>query len=971
MPEWEDQGLYFSLILNAIAFAVFTIVAMAMHKAPKLARVLRPNLGPLSTGPKLLDSAKAFFRLGVDDDVLQSHGADAALHLLLLKAAGWIFMLGLVSNVILVPICATDSYLNTATRVSDPKGCKSLSVKACRDGAPFCELVSGTSSIPSNDTATGYCSTADRRGLFDLSAANITPTPQSWRLWVMGVCVVLFTASFSFVMIKAVAAAKITMLRTLRVILRSAGRRSPPSTSPSHKGADAAAPNGAIVTDEERSAEDAAAALLASRLAAAHTPTTVGSRTALLQGLSKESSHLVAAASGSTEGLYDCIFGTSDANPIFSFRAELDPDERMCVYRAPPKKLLALLEDEAAAKAALRSTVADEQHMDEDDEPPLMARRPPLCCKKVAAVDACKKDLEELQEAIKEILPERAEQEVIGVAVLTFIDPVSTLRFCHEYNACFGTALPLPGAKKLLPEFVPHEDLKGSVASIMGDKTGIIWGNIAASGPVIVLRTMVMIAVFIAFVFFWGVPVGFLGSLDSLATLPGIGPTFALFTKSVPVVIRGILQSYLPVIVLAIFNIVLPALMRIFAFLAGARTKGAEDSSVVLLNFVFRVMSGIVIQAALQGGLAQLGALIANPTQESAFALVVAIVSPQGGYWFAFIATAGFLGAYLNLLELLPVLFAVLFGGKTHSQPAFNDLFAPRPVDVPMVVAGQLFFFAIGMLFYATLPFLGVFAWFYFVNTYVASRALTVQSQKAAAAKMDFAMTGTIVKLVLGLHLFATVGAVLVMAMKLHWGGFSFCLVAVTMGVGVNVWARLQLSPVIQLSLDDAAKLCGHRAAVHEPTMDSSQTSGQGGDDLVCGEPLEAIAPVATDMNDGRFVRAAIGPSIAELSAAAEADSLKPVTASTAAPPITTTKSTAVAADASEDLPRPIIPPPYYRPPYEAYELDQAFAARAVAEKHTDINRDWTFTDPATGEVSFLAWPKEDDGEAAAQSSPA
>ena len=148
-------------------------------------------------------------------------------------------------------------------------------------------------------------------------------------------------------------------------------------------------------------------------------------------------------------------------------------------------------------------------------------------------------------------------------------------------------------------------------------------------------------------------PVAFLGSLDSLSTIPGIGDGVKYFSENVSPTVRGILQAYLPVIVLVLFNLILPWLIRLFARKSGTMTDSDTDEAMMTMLFVFFFMTQVVLQAAFRW-FVPVSCDYQDPKKETIFMLIVAIVSPQGGYWYALVISSPLLSVWLDALLLGP-----------------------------------------------------------------------------------------------------------------------------------------------------------------------------------------------------------------------------------------------------------------------------------------------------------------------------
>lgn len=584
------------------------------------------------------------------------------------------------------------------------------------------------------------CEPKRRTGLFQFSVQNLTP--ENWRLWLYSICVSFSAIQMGFLLYYFVNNLKSLLIRHYTLPMPT-------------------------------SAKYAALA-------------TVGARTVMIQGLDPEDELLNdqnAFLKSLREAKLPAKKGEED-KPL-----EVDPSADLAQYiqadslvlvREPPKKMLDLIEDYKEAVETLKDTIAAEKNEEDEEKKPLKKRVPPVCCKAVEAIPHDVEALEKVSEELRPLIEEAPKQPYLGIAIMTFDTPSNAFDFVDLYNKSHAGAL------------------SKANATILGNIDGVIWSNLPVSGVVGNIRWLVMIIIFVVLVFFWGIPVAFLGSLDSLATLPGIGPVFEGFVNSLPVTLRGILSAYLPTIVITVFNILLPVIIRLFARVGGVRTMNAMNSSALWMYFIFTLMSGIIIQAAIQGGLGQLAALLVNPTRDTVFAFVIAIVSPSGGYWYAFLITAGCLATYLKLLLLAPLILSKILGKLAGRQEAYDRLFEPRVTDFPIISATHLFFFAIGMLFHGTVPFLVPFGFIYFFNGYLVERSLILDGgAPSKLISIDFTMIRSHISGILMLHTVAAVGNVLTCVMKLHWGGTALACIGLVCSIAMHVFARVKLANVL------------------------------------------------------------------------------------------------------------------------------------------------------------------------------
>jgi hypothetical protein len=760
---WEDQGLYFTLIFNGIVIVVGLVVGFVLHKSPDNHRVFRPNR-PKSETATIYEGAGDLTHVS-EEGTLTAVGVQPYMYVMMLKLMAFMFLSLFVTSITITAVSATDSYLNDFNLEFDPKECRGKSVGDCGD-APFCSTI-GTS-----------CQPKQREGLFDFSVGNVTP--EDWRLWLVAVASSLGAVFMVLIVKKFVddIAAVIRRTYTTKVNpavpcpgLASVGARTVlVSGIPSDSLilTEAASVHKYLVADAE-----GRTALLEDKVPEKDDTKKDGEKKEVADepmadvALSTSNEPADVKVAGDTPA-WACPSGNADLGaPSWELARRADPST-LVVLRGPPDDMIALMEEEKDLLTELTDAVAAVKQAEEDKKE-----------KAQKDVDKVREKLDEVRDKLREKVPEVAEQDFTGAFVVTF-DRAST---AFAFVKAFGADQP-PSSM--------------AMAQILGPREGVVWANLGVSKALAVVRFIVMCLVFTLLVFFWAIPVGFLGSLENLAGLPGVGPPFAWLVRNIPVTLLGILTAYLPTIVITVFNILLPALFRFFGRLGGLKTVEAETRSVILMCAVFSIMSGIVVQAALQGGLSQLAGVISDPNQDTIIALIIAIVSPQGGYWYAYLISAACLGNILKLLLLGPFIMSKIFGKIASRQEAFDRLFDPRETDYAFLSGRHLFFYAIAMLFHGTVPFLVPFGFLYCILAYAVERSVFIDGGKADDRPViDFAFAKAYLHSIITLYLVAVVGACLVCWLKLHIGAGVISIIAIVGAVACHIVVHRTLAPVI------------------------------------------------------------------------------------------------------------------------------------------------------------------------------
>eukprot|EP00658_Telonema_sp_P-2_P080301 TRINITY_DN7965_c0_g1_i6.p1 TRINITY_DN7965_c0_g1~~TRINITY_DN7965_c0_g1_i6.p1 ORF type:complete len:806 (-),score=162.01 TRINITY_DN7965_c0_g1_i6:43-2460(-) len=334
--------------------------------------------------------------------------------------------------------------------------------------------------------------------------------------------------------------------------------------------------------------------------------------------------------------------------------------------------------------------------------------------------------------------------------------------------------------------------LSNQRASIAGPPSEVIDTVLGNNKFVSALICTALITGFVWLIFFWSIPVAFLGSLSQLSTLPGIGGPIGEFVNSIPLGLRNILQAYLPVIVLTLFGMFLPDVARKIVNMGGVPTKSATDYYQAMLMFSFNFINGVVLQAALQGGLAQLAALIKEPSEQSAATFIVAIISPQGGYWYASVVS-GYMGQWLNVALLSPVILMKIFVSRVGTQRAYDDLFKTWEAAFHMMFTSLMVSTGMGVLFHFSVPLLGLFVGLFFICAYFSHRGILLDNyvpklNPTTQMVSSFRLLITSLRILCVLYCVAAIGAVMVCSLKNSPGAASVASIAVVIGVVVALY---------------------------------------------------------------------------------------------------------------------------------------------------------------------------------------
>ncbi|CAG8778794.1 8576_t:CDS:2, partial [Racocetra persica] len=121
----------------------------------------------------------------------------------------------------------------------------------------------------------------------------------------------------------------------------------------------------------------------------------------------------------------------------------------------------------------------------------------------------------------------------------------------------------------------------------------IIWGNLSMSDAIRGPKTLIGHALFIALCFFWLVPITFITTFAQVKNIEYLLP----FTKGLSKnkFVSGILEALMSPLIMAIFFLILPSILRQLAKQQGKISKSSLDRSTLGKLYLFFIINSIII----------------------------------------------------------------------------------------------------------------------------------------------------------------------------------------------------------------------------------------------------------------------------------------------------------------------------------------------------------------------------------------
>eukprot|EP01006_Ploeotia_vitrea_P057954 TRINITY_DN68523_c0_g1_i1.p1 TRINITY_DN68523_c0_g1~~TRINITY_DN68523_c0_g1_i1.p1 ORF type:complete len:742 (-),score=17.45 TRINITY_DN68523_c0_g1_i1:829-3054(-) len=237
--------------------------------------------------------------------------------------------------------------------------------------------------------------------------------------------------------------------------------------------------------------------------------------------------------------------------------------------------------------------------------------------------------------------------------------------------------------------------------------TEVRWEHLHKGGiPNLVIHIIITL-LFIALLFVWSIPIGFLSNLDNLARIPGIGKGFARLLKFTPT-FTNFLNGYMPLIVATVFNLILPKIMEFATELEAPHTEGAFISRCYRKYFGFSFCVLVFFQAIFAGGLIGIPALLETEGDqnhaEKVLQLISSVVSPTVPLFVVMLLNAGMMGSWVRALRISPLALETLKVKKALNAEEVVSLYNPEPIIWWREYVDLFLPLSITMLFSVTVP---------------------------------------------------------------------------------------------------------------------------------------------------------------------------------------------------------------------------------------------------------------------------
>lgn len=180
----------------------------------------------------------------------------------------------------------------------------------------------------------------------------------------------------------------------------------------------------------------------------------------------------------------------------------------------------------------------------------------------------------------------------------------------------------------------------------------VLWSNLTMNPYERKLRTIILWAATIALCVFWTIPVGFVGIVSNVQ---GLADNVAwLHWLNDIKFVTGIIEGVVPTVLLAVLNMLLPVVLRVFAKQSGYPTQTGVELSMMNRFFLFQYLQNFILLTIVSGSASSImnfASSIAHDPEH--FPNIIAKSIPKASNFFlSFVALQGLSGFGGGMLQI-------------------------------------------------------------------------------------------------------------------------------------------------------------------------------------------------------------------------------------------------------------------------------------------------------------------------------
>ncbi|KAI8074874.1 hypothetical protein BC940DRAFT_328497 [Gongronella butleri] len=398
------------------------------------------------------------------------------------------------------------------------------------------------------------------------------------------------------------------------------------------------------------------------------------------------------------------------------------PFEQICIGRRNDKLAKAVQEHEQLVRKleiVLSSYLRDGQGL-QNRARPLVRLGGWWCCggRKVDAIDHYTERIQVLVRDIEEMRMHIYSNKPTNYGWISF----AKVEWAHD------TAKHLSSSSSPLLR-LPSRLIKGAQprVELAPQPKDILWSNLALNEHVRNSKRLVVSVIYYLFVFFWFIPSSFLSASSNVKEFIRLFPNSDAFIKQNRSFI-ALLSYWFTPIVMAIFFLILPRIMRLLSQHQGSLTETSLDRQVFAKLYTFFIVNillvftiaSTLIQMYTQIKSAAQGSDSLTPAQffesmGSNLAQVAKNLNDVSTYWLSYV-TLKSLGVIIDLAQLFVLISITLTKWLMNPSPRqLQELTRPSQFDYPIFFNLLIFFFTVGLIYSVISPLVLPFTLIYFI----------------------------------------------------------------------------------------------------------------------------------------------------------------------------------------------------------------------------------------------------------------
>eukprot|EP01063_Lacrimia_lanifica_P010077 TRINITY_DN16849_c0_g1_i1.p1 TRINITY_DN16849_c0_g1~~TRINITY_DN16849_c0_g1_i1.p1 ORF type:complete len:1103 (+),score=332.06 TRINITY_DN16849_c0_g1_i1:89-3397(+) len=425
--------------------------------------------------------------------------------------------------------------------------------------------------------------------------------------------------------------------------------------------------------------------------------------------------------------------------------------------------------------------------------------RPAIGAPFVNAIVHFREELTDLEDQLEQLVADVADpaqyNEPVGTAFVTFHSSDDCARFVLAHSSKKSVVEKVlrivPGVRRSDVWFAPEPYC-------------ILWNNLGLHRWQRVGRAIVVYATLIGLGSVWALIIGVLGNVDNIADW--VDPVESVM--EIHPEVRGLASAYLPVLVLALLNALLPFFLRPFiTHVEKPPDKVARETRLMQCMTNFGLVTAVLVQSALQGG----GDSILVFEDRSLREILLQMIVPSNGYFSLQVLSAACVGNMVTLLKPIDVILGALLNVMGLTQKDMDEAYEKRAFFFSEEYSLSLINFGFAFLFCVNVPFIPTFGFFYFIIKFLVDRSLLTDAYPQARESSLACVALCIRSLLVILLVWLCLGVTALLFIRRRYdcavascGTVAACLIIIRR---VHTWLLHIMGPKIFTDRDNIPKL--------------------------------------------------------------------------------------------------------------------------------------------------------------------